>query len=163
MSSKPLFNAVLLILCSSASMATEPLFDRVEIEGQSGRLHDNVRGWLELPESEQLRSMTRAENCTAIGGPRGKFKVAEGMLLLHGLYRCGGDIELSSVYPSISRPVVAKWVTGKLTAEIGDIVCWTKNGSPVYERLATISVEAGKVIAISMTKPTVEQCGRNVP
>lgn len=155
-------SALLLILWSSASLATEPLFDRIEIEGQSGRLHDNARGWLDLPESEQLLSMARAENCTAIGGPRGKFKVADRTLFLYGLYRCSGDVALSVVYPKVSQPVVATWVTGKLTAEVGKVVCRSNAGAPVFERIATLSVEAGKVTSVSFSVPPIEQCGHNV-
>jgi len=158
MSPKTICSVVLLVLWSSASLATQPLFDRVELEGRSGRLLDSARGWLELPESEQLRSMARAEVCSAIGGPRGKFKIAEDALWLQGLYRCGGDVDLSAVYPGISQPVVATWVTGKLTAEFGKILCWSKKGGPVFERVATISVEAGKVTSVSFKVPSREQC-----
>jgi len=156
-------SGMLLALLSGAALATEPLFDRVDIEGQSGRLRDNARGWLDLPESEQLRKMARAESCTAIGGPRGTFKVADGALWLTGLHRCGGDVELSSVYPSMSRPVVATWVTGKLTAEFGNVVCWSKAGPPVFQRVANITVEAGKITVMSFNAPQVEHCGRNPP
>lgn len=162
-SSKLLVSAALVLLLGSpAAWATAPLFDLVEIDGLSGRLHDRTRGWVDLPESERLHAMARAESCSALGGPRGKYKVANGSLWLHGLYRCGGDVEVASVYPDMSLPVVATWVTGELIAEVGKVVCTSKLGPPIFERMATISVRAGKVTAISRIDPPVEQC-RDVP
>ncbi|AKJ29063.1 hypothetical protein [Caldimonas brevitalea] len=153
---------VLLATASAPCSATEPLFDKIEIEGRSGRLHDNARGWLALPESEQLRAMVQAERCSAIGGPRGQFKVADGVLWLHALYRCRGAIELSSVYPDARSPWAATWVTGELTAELGKVECVSQAGKPVFERTARISVEAGKVTAVSYRVPSLEQCGRDL-
>lgn len=145
------------------SLATAPLFDQVEIDGQEGRLHDNSRGWLELPESQQRRSIALAENCSAIGGPRGKFKVANGSLWLQSLYRCGGDIPLSSVYPESSAPMAATWVTGELTAELGKFLCTSKSGPPVFEQVARITVRAGKVTSVAYIASSREQCASNVP
>lgn len=154
--------ALLLALWVPASWATEPLFDRIDMNGHSGRLLDNARGWLDLPESEQLRAMARAEQCTAMGGPRGRYKVADGKLWLHGLYRCAGDMALSAVYPGTSQPMFANWVTGTLTAEFGPIVCRSKNGLPVFEEVVTFTVDAGKITDLTHVHAEDRQCGDKV-
>ena len=104
--------AGLALLALPASHASEPLSDRVQIDGLEGPLHDAERGWVALPRSERLRAIALTDRCSAIGGPRGKFKVAQGRLWLYGFNRCGGDLSLSEIYPGSRAPILANWVTG---------------------------------------------------
>ena len=144
--------------------ATEPLFDRVEMDGYAGRLHDAQRGWLELPHSEQFRALALSERCSAIGGPRGKFKVVNGQLWLYGLYRCAGDLSVQDVYPDSPAQVVATWVTGELVAELGRWVCQSRKGSPLFEKTAHLVVEEGRVKSVRyVTGSPTQECARDAP
>nr|WP_158382955.1 hypothetical protein [Comamonas testosteroni] len=160
---KSVLFALSLVFASVSALATPPLFDQIEISAQKGRLHHNAQGWMSLPESETLRSMRIAERCSAMGGPRGKFSVADGSLWLTGVYRCGGDIPLSAVYPQSASHLLADWVTGDLTAELGKVICQSRDGFPIFERIASLSVQAGRVTQLSYQESGVEQCAREMP
>ena len=155
--------SVLVLLAPGVSHATEPLADRVEIGGLEGRLRRAGPGWLDLPHSERLRALALQERCTAVGGPRGKYRIASGRLWLHGLYRCGGDVNLSDVYPDRRGPMLATWVTGELLAELGRFICHASDGTSVFEKSMRIVVESGRVTALNdeAASPTTV-CARSV-
>ena len=159
-----LIASVLVLQAPGAAHATEPLVDRVEIQGLEGRLHHAKRGLLDLPHSERLRAMVLQERCTAIGGPRGKYRIANRQLWLQGLYRCGGDVDLRDVYPDSRGPMLATWVTGELVAELGRFVCHATDGTSVFEKSARITVESGKVTALNYDAPVpAKACARSAP
>lgn len=156
--------SVLALQAPGAVHATEPLVDRVEIQGLEGRLHDAKRGLLDLPRSERLRAMALQERCSAIGGPRGKYRIANGRLWLQGLYRCGGDVDLRDVYPDSQGPMLVTWVTGELVAELGRFVCHATDGTSVLEKSARITVASGKVTALNYDAPVpAKACARSAP
>ena len=135
-----------LLWVASTAFATTPLFDRIEVEGQRGNLHQMGRGWLDLPHSEKLQEFRREERCSAIGGPRGEYVVKDGKLWLYRLYRCGGTIELNKVYSQQDQPILATWVTGELVAEVGKSICMSTKGSFfIYETQIKIQVEEGAI------------------
>ena len=157
--------SVLVLLAPKVSHATEPLIDRVEIQGLEGRVHHAKRGvWMDLPHSERLRTMALQERCTAIGGPRGKYRIANGQLWLDGLFRCGGDVNLRDVYPDSLGPMLATWVSGELVAELGRFICHASDGTSVFEKSARITVESGRVTALSYEPPPpTTACARSAP
>lgn len=140
----------------SFAFATQPLFDRIEIDGDEGRVHDSQHGWLKLPESESLQRMRLAEQCSAIGGPRGKFKIANGKLWLYALYRCSGEIRLEEAYPQASEKILANWISAELVAEIGHVMCYSKSGQPKFEKLLQLSIMQGEVKAMTYIKADCE-------
>lgn len=137
---------VLAFWFSVEVFATTPLFDNVDVYGQKGNLRQKGSGWLQLPHSDLLQKMRREEGCSAIGGPRGQYRVDEGKLWLYSLYRCRGAIDLNDVYPNEVHPILATWVTGNLVAEVGKSVCYSSKGMfPIYETEISMLVEAGEV------------------
>lgn len=138
--------AGLLLFLSFQVAATTPLFDKLEINNETGNLHQMGKGWLDLPPSEKLQELRRAERCSAIGGPRGKYRVVDGKLWLTGLYRCGGDVSLDSVYAS-GEPILAKWISADLVAELGKALC-RRGFAFVYERKLSLRVEEGMVTSM---------------
>ena len=144
----------MLTLAPLLATATEPLFDHVEIDGESEQLHDIAKGWVELPRNERMREIVIAEHCSAVGARRGQYLVTNGQLWLRGLYRCGGDIALTDVYPQARGFMAATWVSGQLVAELGAVICRTKEGLQRFTRTAQLTVDAGRVTAISYQTPS---------
>lgn len=138
--------ASLLLSLPGQGAATTPLFDKVEINGELGNLHQAGKGWLDLPPSEKLQELRLAEMCSAIGGPRGKYRLVDGKLWLISLYRCGGDVPLNAIYAS-GEPILAKWISADLVAELGKPLC-RRGFAYVYERTVSLLVEEGTVTSI---------------
>lgn len=105
------------------AVATTPLIDSVEFEGQTLKIFPVKRTWLELPSSEKLDELRRQQRCTAIGGPRAKWKIVENRLWLVGLFQCGGAISLESVYGGTGEPILAEWVSEIVIAREGKGLC----------------------------------------
>ena len=138
-----------LYVFASPAFATTPLFDRIEIDGARGNLHHKEKGWLDLPGAERLDEIRRDERCSAIGGPRGEYRVEGGKLWLQSLYRCAGKIEINEIYPEQQQPILASWVTGELIAEVGKPLCKSSKGPFfIYETEITLHVEAGAITAM---------------
>jgi hypothetical protein len=141
--------AISLFFSSTTAFATTPLFDKIEIEGKQGDIQQIGIGWLNLPDSEKLREIMRAERCSAIGGPRGEYKIENGKLWLYSLYRCSGKISLSEVYPEQSEPMLATWVNGDLFAQVGKPVCMSSKGwFFIYENEISMRIETGNLKSI---------------
>lgn len=138
--------AGLLLALSGQGVATTPLFDKLEMNNETGNLHQMGKGWLDLPPSEKLQELRRAEKCSAIGGPRGKYRIVDGKLLLTGLYRCGGDVSLEAVYGS-AEPIFANWISADLVAELGKPLC-RRGFAYVYERKVSLRIKEGVVTSI---------------
>jgi hypothetical protein len=111
------------ILIASTSMlttayATEPLFDRISIAEKSGNIFPEKCCWIELPKSERLREVRRAQQCSAIGGPVGKFRIEDKQLWLDALRTCGEEMPLDAIYPDMHGPVVASWLSGNFRIQL---------------------------------------------
>jgi hypothetical protein len=134
---------------ASPAVATTPLFDWIEVEGQGGNLHQRNKVWLDLPRSERLQEIRRSEWCSAIGGPRGKYRIEDGKLWLYALYRCGGNIELREVYPDQHQSMLATWITGDLVAEVGKPLCRSRKGDfSIYATEISFNVVEGTVTSL---------------
>ena len=133
-----------LTLLPPCASATEPLHDQLTIDSQRGHIFPEKCCWVELPESELLRSARLSERCSAIGGPVGQFKLADNKIWLTGLYRCGGELPLKSVFPNLSDTALADWLTGKFIARV-DYLCRNQTGAPVYRREINLVIERGVV------------------
>lgn len=138
--------AVLLVLTwlMPWASATEPLHDQLIIDSQSGQIFPEKCCWVDLPDSELLRSARLAERCSAIGGPIGQFKLAEDRIWLSGLYRCGGALPLKSFFPNLPDPALAEWLSGKFFARV-DYLCRNQAGALVYRREINLVIQHGVV------------------
>jgi hypothetical protein len=135
-----------VMLASAAAMATTPLFDSLEYNGQRVALHEVGKGWLDMPRSPKVRELVLNERCSAIGGPRGRYRIEGGKLWLTGLHVCSGDVSLAYAYGK-ADPIEAVWVTGQLRADAGEPLCVPRNypSYAVLERRIILQVEAGAV------------------
>ena len=153
--------ALLLLAATTATAwATEPLPDRIWYQGRAGTVYQVGKGGLALPPSEPLRALVRAQSCSAMGGPRGVYKVVHGRLWLAGLYTCSAAIGLRDVYPDMLTPPVAQWVSGVLVAQVGKFVCMSAQGRPMHEFDVQLTVEKGAVKATAEKAANVAQCAR---
>lgn len=139
-------SAILLVVVwlTPWASATEPLYDRLTVDSETGLIFPEKCCWLELPDSEQLRSARRAETCSAMGGPVGQFMLLEGKIWLAGLYRCGGAIPLKSMFPDLPDPAMAEWLSGKFMVRVG-YLCRNRAGATVYKREIGLMVQRGLV------------------
>jgi hypothetical protein len=156
----PPFRAALLLallLSSQLSSATEPLHDHLVFGNRSGVIFPPKCCWVDLPKTERLQAMRKAERCSAIGGPVGQFKYEAGQLWLTGLYRCGGPVPLKDVYPDFDNPALAVWLSGTFHARL-DWLCRDKQGRFVYGTELTLTVERGTVTAVSEANYDKSSC-----
>lgn len=156
--------AVLLLLLAGTCRATAPLMDQLEYEGQWNIVTPEGRPWLELLENEKTQEIRRQERCSAIGAPRAKWKVSDGRLWLVGLFRCGGNIKLETVYGGNGEPIFAAWITADVFTQRGRTLCRPRyGGAGILETTIFIKVERGVVTNIAQVNnqshpaiPTVE-------
>ncbi len=151
---------VLALLLPAFAGATEPLSDRVEIDGERGRLFDRAQGWVDLPRHPRLSEMAIRQQCSAIGGPRGQYRVADGRLWLLSFYTCGGDVPLGEIFEQASGPMLATWVQGELGAQLGEVICFTAQHQPVFARTAVLQVQAGELRSIHVQPADSAQCAK---
>jgi hypothetical protein len=134
--------AIVLIVVTMPSSATPPLVDRLEYEGETTSFWSHKRTWVELPPSEKLQEMRRKERCSAAGGPRAKWRIADSQLWLTGLFRCSGDVDFSDVYDA-TAPVFANWITGQFWTHKGPRLCGHPYGRVIYEKNLIFDFEKG--------------------
>lgn len=164
------FAAAILWAVMGSVFATPPLMDSLEFQSETSsvRVSGEQGLWLPLPHSPKLQEMRRTENCSAVGGPVGTWRIAENRLWLTGLYRCGGDVALSTVYGKSDEPLFAYWVTAELLSNRGTVLCGTPGfGDVVWERKLTIKVEKGLVTLATETSnehnPAVPKAAKSRP
>lgn len=130
--------------------ATLPLMDTVEYQGQT-----TVVAWLAFPQNDAIQEIRREERCSAIGAPRATWRIVDDRLWLTGLFKCGGDISLKSVYGGSGEPMLAEWISGPLETYRGKQLCSSEMGWPgIHERTLVFHVERGVVMKISETVNT---------
>ena len=152
-------SACLGLLAAPLAHATQPLRDLLVIDGRNATLAPPECCWVKMPESARLRDMRKAEmtaGCTAIGGPVGTFELRDRQLLLRNLRTCSGDIPLRDVFPDLTAPAPATWLTGTFTAHLG-FVCM-KDGRAVPEKEVVMSVVAGNVVDSTETEHARSAC-----
>ena len=141
--------AIWLLLLAGTCCATSPLMDQLEYEGEWNVVTPRGRPWLELLENEKTQEIRRQARCSAIGGPRAKWRVSDGRLWLVGLFRCGGDIKLETVYGGNGEPILADWITADLVTQRGKTLCRPQyGGAGILETSIFIKVERGVVTHI---------------
>lgn len=106
------------LLAAGPSYATEPLHDQLTHGTSSGYIFPATCCWLDLPPSEALFALKRAERCSAIGGPVGSYRYQDDKLWLVELRRCSGAIPLNQVFPDLESPALAVWLSGDFTARL---------------------------------------------
>jgi len=156
--------AIWLLLLAGVCCATPPLMDRLEFEGERHIVTPRGRPWLELLENEKTQEIRRTHRCSAIGAPRAEWRVSDGRLWLVGLFSCGGNIKLETVYGGSGEPIFAEWVTADLVTQRGKTLCHARYGGPgISETSIFIKVERGVVTDIAQASnqnnpaiPTVE-------
>lgn len=154
---KLILHIILILTCtllSSYVLATEPLHDELLFNGKIGDIFPEKCCWMKLPESKKLNEIRKKEACSAIGGPVGKFKYEDGKLWLTSLFRCSGEIQLKEVYPDLSTPALATWLTGKFRAGFG-YLCTDKSYKIIYESELTLTVDQGIVNSIEEIKHNI--------
>jgi hypothetical protein len=141
-----------LLLFVGTCSATPPLMDQLEYEGEWNIVTPKERPWLNLRENEKTQEIRRQARCSAIGAPRAKWRVSDGRLWLVGLFQCGGDIKLESVYGGNGEPIFADWVTADLMTQRGKTLCrhrYGYGGAGILETSVFIRVERGVVAHIA--------------
>ncbi len=140
---------IVFLLSTQSMSATEPLHDTLSYQGQTGNIFPEKCCWLKKPESKELRALEikimEQGRCSAIGGPVSQLKLEDKKLFLTGLYKCGGDIPLSDVYPAFTKPALAVWLSGTFHSNL-KYLCHNKKGRMVFETEMTLVVEKGLVI-----------------
>lgn len=156
--------AACLFLVAGAASATEPLQDRIWYQSRAGTIQQPGKGPLALPPSDRLRAMAMAESCSsAVGGPRGVYRVMKGKLWLVGLHRCSGAVGLRDVYPAMLTPPVAKWVSGVVLARLGRLLCTSPDGWPIMETEVTMTLEKGIVVSLVERAGDTSVCAKTNP
>ncbi len=150
-----------MLVATKSLFATEPLHDELTFEGHTGNIFPSKCCWLKKPDSKKLREIERdiIENrsCSAIGGPVSKLKLENNKLFLTSLYQCGGDIELSEVYPEFTEPALAVWLSGTYYTNL-NYLCRNKKGKPVYEFEHTLIVNKGIVTSKTTVNNDKSSC-----
>lgn len=138
-----LLSSLFLSMVCITGHATLPLLDSIEYEGKTTIVGPQGKAWMAIRENEAIAAIRISERCTAIGGPRANWRIKGNRLWLIGLFRCGGDISLKSVYGE-DEPIFADWVTDRLVTYAGKELCKGEQGGPgIHERTVTMNVEKG--------------------
>ena len=142
----------LVVLCigwalfSAPATATPPLSDHLEFENETTNMWTAAGAWLSVPHSDKLQEMRRAERCSAKGGPKPSWRVADGKLWLVRFHRCSGEVPLEAIYDQITSPVFADWVTADLLTNRGPFLCLSgPYGPTVYATTVTLKIDHGIV------------------
>ncbi len=158
-----LFLLCLILFSTQSVIATEPLHDELTSQGNKGDIFPSKCCWLNKPDSKELRKIQRdiieKRSCSAIGGPVSKLKLEKDKLFLTSLYKCGGNIELSEVYPSFKKTELAVWLTDTYHANL-NYLCRDKNGKPVYEIELKLIVDKGIVMSKSTVTNNKSACAK---
>lgn len=154
---------LLALLFTSVCSATTPLSDLIDNDGVWGVLTPRNQVSLDLQENEKTQEIRRQERCSAIGAPKGKWRIVNGRLWLVALIRCGSDIKLETVYGGTGEPIFAEWITADLVTQQGKQLCRPWDGVYVLAESIFLRVERGIVMQTSRVSnrnhpaiPTVE-------
>ena len=135
------------LAAAAPALATEPLHDQYTDGGRRGHIFPSACCWVDLPSNDKIREIRRKEiGCSAIGGPVGEFKREDGKLWLTGLMKCGGHVDLQTVFPDMPGPVVATWLSGTFRTRL-DYLCYASDGKSVYAVGQELLVDKGVVVS----------------
>lgn len=138
---------LLLLLVAGGAQATRPLMDRIVVDGVEGEIIPARCCWMPLPPSTALAEARLAQQCSAIGGPVGRFALVDGRLWLEGLATCGGPLPLQQIYPELGERVLADWLDGEATVSLPPW-CADAEGRQVPQRQWRMQLVAGKVVSM---------------
>lgn len=141
--------------------ATEPLLDAIDIGDEHGIFMPDQCCWIKLPETQRLRDAKRAQRCTAVGGPVGRFRLEGDKLFLVGLRQCSGDVPLHDIYPDLTDPAPASWLNGTFHVLSIDHGCRPGRGANTPRETITLSVKDGIVTSMNRRFNENEQCSRS--
>jgi hypothetical protein len=148
---------VLTLMAAGPVSATEPLIDQYADGARIGRIFPSSCCWVELPDNERIWKIRRKEfGCSAIGGPVGRFRLEDGKLWLTGLMKCGGDIPLQEIYPDMTSPALAEWLSGTFKTVL-DYRCHAGSQS-IYAVSQELVVEKGVVRSLKETANDLGAC-----
>lgn len=139
------------------SHATAPLFDDLIDGASSGLLFAEKCCGVELPRTERLIELRKAQNCSAIGGPVGEYELRDEKLFLVKLRACSGTIPLTDLFPGMAGPIEANWLDGQFTA-VMDRACWDSKGTNLYKTTIKLSVLKGKVVQKDRSTNDLSDC-----
>lgn len=137
---------VAALLFASVCSATTPLRDLIDNDGVWNVVTPRDQVSLDLQENEKTREIRRQERCSAIGAPKGKWRIADSRLWLVALFKCGSDIKLETVYGGTGEPIFAEWITADLVTQQGKGLCRPADGLYILEESIFIRVERGMVM-----------------
>lgn len=137
--------------------ATEPLTDVLIVGNDSGPFWPEKCCWIDLPKTERLVEARRAEECSALGGPVGRFQLEDNKIWLVGLRRCRGDVPLHDIYPELDNPSQATWLNGVLFAKIAPM-CITQHGERLYRTTLRLEVKKGVVTHLQREEHAEAAC-----
>ncbi len=159
-------STAIFIACTATTIyASPPLMDRLEYSGETTTAWPEKGAWLPLPSNERIDEIRRTERCSAIGAPRAKWRIADNRLWLTGLFKCGADISLASVFGGSDEPIHADWISGNLVTYRGKRLCRNPSGGiGLHERTLILRIERGLLVETAERDnsnhpdvPTVEQ------
>jgi len=139
---------VLALVAPTMASATEPLHDSLTVDEQHGPFFPEKCCWVDKLETRKFIEARMAEilgGCTAIGGPVGGFRLAEGKIWLIGLYKCGGSVPLKEIYPELGDPIFANWLNGVFFASLDRICVLQHDRKHVYRTELRLEVKNGVV------------------
>lgn len=149
---------VACLMATTLASATQPLFDQYTDGARTGHIFPSNCCWVELPANDKIWEVRRKESgCSAIGGPVGEFKLEDGKLWLTGLMKCSGKIALQTIYPEMTAPVLAEWLTGTFKTRL-DYRCYTQKTQELYAATQELVVERGVVVSLKETQQDVSAC-----
>lgn len=152
----------LLASMPALCLATEPLRNPFRVGAHEGFIYPARCCWVDLPESPKLKALMHAQQCTAGGGPVGRFEVTDGRIWLTGLRTCSGDIPLRDVYPEMRAPVVATWLEGSFGGSL-DYQCSANAFKNIYRYAVRITVSKGVVTHLQMKSTGAHACADSTP
>ena len=152
--------AIALGIPASCS-ATEPLHDILFIDGHDGPFFPEKCCWVDLPRTEKLIAARRQENCSAIGGPVGRFRIADGKVWLVGLRRCGGDMPLKEIFPELGNPAFAKWLNGAFRAEVNHMCLSPFSFGSLYRTTFRLEIKDGVVTDMQRQENDEADCRKS--
>ena len=136
--------------------------DSIEYDKRITIVWPDDKPWLDLPVNEKFTELRRTQRCSAIGGPRAKWRLEDNRLWLVGLFKCGGDVPLENVYGN-PQPILAAWITGNLLTHKGRLLCRESYGVGLYETTIVLRIENGILMGVTENSnkahpavPTVE-------
>lgn len=146
---KSVVTFIFLALLAIPALATSPLFDSLAYEGGTQAVWEAPRGgWLWFPTNDKTQTIARNERCSAIGAPRGRWKIEDEKIYLVRFFKCGGEIPLEHVYGGDGAPIFADWLSGSIATHRGTLLCLDAF-TGLYQKTITFKIDKGIVVGIS--------------